>query len=143
MTSLNMPVGWLASMALRTGLTAMGLSGRRRNFVGTPAVVAPLPVQVTRGGGGFLDVVPRIIHIEPVKILLEDRLLVTTRERVESPPEVFTEPIKILLFDQMRIVTDEQVIDGADRRRGKRIALRWFGLNDPTEDTDPFGVLGD
>jgi len=126
-------------MAL-TRMGAWGLSMRRTTFTGTPAVVEPKPVQVTRGGGQFLDLRPRTVHIEPIKILLEDRLLVITRERIVSPPQQYVEPITILLWNDWRIITTEQFIDGATARQGVKIALKWLGWTQK-DDIDPFGIL--
>ena len=130
-------------MARLTGLTAMGLTGRKRSFTGTPAVVEPKPPEVSRGGGGFLDIPTRTEHIERIRILLLDELLVTTRERIESPPQIYVEPIRIILEDQILIITREVFKDGESFRRGRRMAFRWLGFPDTKDDIDPHGILGD
>jgi len=126
-------------MARITRLGPAGISMRTTTFTGVPAAPRdPFPVAVSRGG--FLDVKPRIILVEPVKILLEDRLIVITRDRIISPPQVFENPVTVQLLDHLLVISDEIFEDGADRRRAKRMALKWFGLSKPDGD-DPFGVF--
>ena len=128
-------------MAAITRLGPAGITMRRTTFVGVPAAPRdPFPVALSRGGF-FSDVLPVIQHVSPIRILLLDELRVITRDEIIRPPQDFVEQVVVQLEFPEMIFPGEIFEDVADRRKAKRMSLRWFGIHAPGDDSDPFDAF--